>query len=116
MFRLLALLFKLAIYLGAPLTIVAACVAGGLLAGLPDVALPPALGYVLGALLGTFLAAAVFGLPLIVLAIHTDVRMLQAQVQQLQVTAGLPPPLPGLMETVVAPVLAERALERILGD
>ena len=116
MFRLLTLLFKLAIYLGAPLTIVAATIAGGVLVGLPEVALPAWLGYVMGGVLGTVLAAAVFGLPLIVLSIHTDVRMLQAQIEQLQLITGTPPPVPGLVQTVVAPLLAERALDRILGD
>lgn len=116
MFRLLTLLFKLAIYVGAPLSIIAATVTGGVLAGLPESPITAGVGYVLGGLLGTFLTAAVFGLPLIVLSIHDAVGRLQAQLHQLQLATGSPPPLPGLLETVVAPVLAERALERMLGD
>jgi hypothetical protein len=116
MFRLLTLLFKLAIYLGAPLTIVAAALTGGTLAEAQEITVPIWLGYVLGALLGIFIAAAIFGLPLIVLGIRDAVDSLQAQVQQLQLSQGTPPPLPGVMETVVMPVLAERAFERLLGD
>lgn len=116
MFRLLTLLFKLAIYVGAPLTILAATVAGGVLAGTPEVGLPGWLGYLLGALLGIVIATAVFGLPLMVLAIHGDLRTVQETLQRLQLSVGSPPPVPGLMETVIAPVLAERAFERLLGD
>lgn len=116
MFRLLTLLFKLAIYVGAPLTILAATVAGGVLAGTPEVGLPGWLGYLLGALLGIVIATAVFGLPLMVLAIHDDLRTVQETLQRLQLSVGSPLPVPGLMETVIAPVLAERAFERLLGD
>ena len=116
MFRLLTLLFKLAIYVGAPLTIIAATVAGGVLAGTPEVGLPGLLGYLLGAVLGIAIATAVFGLPLMVLAIHNDLLKVQQALVRLQLSAGGPPPVPGLMETVIAPVLAERAFERLLGD
>lgn len=116
MYRLLTLLFKLAIYIGAPLTIIAATVAGGALAVTPDIALPGWLGYLLGGVLGIVIATAIFGLPLMVLAIHDDLLKVHQALHRLQLSAGAPPPVPGLMETVVAPVLAERALERLLGD
>lgn len=116
MFRLLTLLFKLAIYLGAPLTIIAATVAGGVLATTPEIGLPGWLGYLLGGVLGIFIAAAVFGLPLIVLAIHNDLLQVQAAVQRRQLTAGSPPPASGVFDAALAPVLAERMVERWLGD
>ena len=116
MFRLLTFLFKLAIYIGAPLTIVAATVAGGALAVTPDIALPGWLGCLLGGVLGVVIATAVFGLPLMVLAIHDDLLKVHEALHRLQLKAGGPPPVPGLMETVIAPVLAERAFERLLGD
>ena len=116
MFQLLALLFKLAIYLGAPLTIIATTVGGGALAATPDIALPGWLGYLLGGVLGIVIATAIFGLPLMVLAIHDDLLKVHEALHRLQLSAGTPPPLPGLMETVVAPILAERAVERLLGD
>ena len=116
MYRLLTLLFKLAVYVGAPLTIIAVTVAGGALAGTAEVALPAWLGYLLGAVLGIAIAAAVFGLPLMVLAIHNDLLKVQEALAHLQLSVGGPPPVPGLLETVIAPVLAERAFERLLGD
>ena len=51
-----------------------------------------------------------------VLAIHNDLLKVQEALAHLQLSVGGPPPVPGLLETVIAPVLAERAFERLLGD
>lgn len=116
MYRLLTLLFKLAIYIGAPLTIIAATITGGQLPNITGIAMPIWLGYLLGGVLGIVIATAIFGLPLMVLAIHDDLLKVHEALHRLQLSAGAPPPVPGLMETVIAPVLAERAFERLLGD
>lgn len=108
MFRALMLLMTVLIYLCVICTIVAGALLSPAAAELLGLGTPSATTYGLGALAGTVVAVTVFGLPIILLSIHSRL----AEAVEILETMRRPPDL----LTSVAPVLVDHALESLTSD
>ena len=104
MFTALTWVLKLAIYIGAPFTVLSFALSGPELVALMGLALEETpLAYGIGALAGLFTAAIIFGIPIVLLNINANLAL---AVELL--AAAQSPRVPSLSE-IAAPALVEGA-------